>query len=79
MAPKPYLLQDDQHRIDFEPYHITETPDYSMRQCMIPMKELPAANDLAQTNSTSEQALQERSNVYGCTFKSIDLNDLNQR
>ena len=46
---------------------------------MIPMKELPAANDLAQTNSTSEQALQERSNVYGCTFKSIDLNDLNQR
>jgi len=26
MAPKPYLLQDDQHRIDFEPYHITETP-----------------------------------------------------
>jgi len=21
MAPKPYLLQDDQHRIDFEPYH----------------------------------------------------------
>jgi hypothetical protein len=41
---------------------------------MIPMKELPAANDLAQTNSTSEQALQERSNVCGGTFKAIDLN-----